>query len=281
MADAVPDDPSRVLVTGEIVDEQGRPQPNVPAEIVAHFENLPVRSDAQGRVAMRFPGAWIEEGLVLCRAGALLGMADLDDSDQDGLPEPFRMVLKPKRVVSVTVKAADGSGVPQARVIAYHGNSDVATALTDSAGELRLDLPADARITKIVAFKSGAGFDYRTVPHDGLQKPIGSLEPLPEPVTFTLGGVLESRTVVVTDTSDMPVPGIRVTLAEVLKPERGERILLGESRWLNGVTDAKGEVRFDALPSDTRCQIRFGFVSDRWHTPYRIATYPRRPRSHD
>jgi hypothetical protein len=180
-------------------------------------------------------------------------------------------------VVAIAVKSADGSGVPEARVIAYHGNSDVATALTDAAGELRLDVPAEARITKLVAFKSGAGFDYRTVPSDGFQKPIGSLEPFSEPVSLVLGGALDPRTIVVTDPSNMPVPGLRVTLSEVLKPEHGQRILMGDSRWLSAVTDAKGEVRFDALPSDTRCNIRFGFVSDRWLGTYGTSTYPADP----
>jgi hypothetical protein len=90
--------PEHLLVTGEVVDEEGRPIARAEVDFQARGQEITVRADEHGRIAVRLPIPRSSEGSLRGRSsdGKLRGLAEYRDPES-GRTDPFRMVLKPLR----------------------------------------------------------------------------------------------------------------------------------------------------------------------------------------
>ena len=123
-----------------------------------------------------------------------------------------RIVLKPARVVTVSVVDGRGAAVEGAAVSVLDVIFPVAEGRTDSRGLVALLAPEEAMTQWIVGCKSGVGLDYfenyRTVPP--------GFSPPPERAQLVLNGARTVRVRAI-DSSDKPVPGVDVVPLTVFK----------------------------------------------------------------
>ena len=152
--------------------------------------------------------------LATANEGALQGIFHFHDPTTGPKYEraPVRIVLKPARIVTVSVADGRGGPVPGATVSVLDINFPVATGQTDARGNVVLRAPADTISKWIVGFKSGVGFDYfenyRSVPP--------GFAPPPESARLVLNGVHPVRVKLV-DSSGSPVKGVEISPITILK----------------------------------------------------------------
>jgi protocatechuate 3,4-dioxygenase beta subunit len=241
-------------IEGIVVDEQGRPvsgalvQTNRTCGMVAT-----TTTHADG--TFRFQPPWPFDGVIVL-------VANSADGTRRGsvwvnrltTSASYRIVLRHARRVEVSVVDAAGNPVAGATVHSFAYSYSLLDVLkTDSQGKSRLYLPvatetgfrAEKAFFCITATKSGVGMDYYCEEGDGRERPDGE-RAAPEAVRLVLKGAMPFEVQLV-DGDGKPLPGLTVNPSRLAKDEKDTIYLWG----MDGlVTDAKGCVRFDWLPSD-------------------------------
>ena len=187
------------------MDERGLPVANVSVGTVSPEKMAgAVTTAGDGSFELKLGRFMRMEEDLVARAddGRLMGVAKFIEPRNAGSIEPVRIVLKASRVTKVHVRDANDQPVAGATVAAAGFDYNTA-ATTDGGGEASLQIPGDAKVSWIVGFKAGTGFDYFETSRS---QPAGEGGPLPAEVTIRLDG---SRTVRVKaiDSAGRPVRG--------------------------------------------------------------------------
>jgi protocatechuate 3,4-dioxygenase beta subunit len=240
-------------IDGVVVDEEGRPvsgatvQTNRSCGMVATTATRPDGT-------FRFQPPWPFDGVVVL-------VASSPDRTRRGsvwvnrgtTSASYRIVLRRARMVDVSVVDAAGNPVADATVHCFaYSYSLVDVQRTDSQGKTRLYLPvatetgfrAEKAFFCITASKSGVGMDYHCENGDGER--VDEKQAAAERVKLVLKGAMPFEVQLV-DSDGKPMPGLIVSPSRLAKDEKDTIYLWG----MDGlVTDAKGCVRFDWLPTD-------------------------------
>lgn len=265
-------DPSKAVVEGIVVDEGGAPVGGV--EISSRNWLQPIstcQSEADGRFRLELNSAIVGYRTVYA--------ATPDGSRRGRYLTPYmlfdpvvkaRIVLKPAARVQVAIVDSQGRPVPGACVVINDATTSMlANALADEKGEAVLSVPADADVTLIAGFKSGAGFDYyenyRAYP---------APEPLPPPrqVRLALDG---ARTVRARVTDDEGKPLAGVPFCPILLGKKGKIGFAPSMGFLspaqNGSampkSDANGIVTWDWLPPQLQRAVPLAPGMPGYHCP--------------
>jgi RNA polymerase sigma factor (sigma-70 family) len=198
--------------------------------------------------------------------GALQGIFRFDDP-ATGLKDAralVRIVLKPARIVTVSVVDGNGAPVEGAAVSVLDLIFPVAEGHTDSRGSVVLRAPVDAMTQWIVGYKSGVGLDYfenyRSVP--------ALWSTPPDRARLVLNGARTVR-VRARDSADKPVAGVDIVPWLVQKRGKIYSVnLCGSSGKLR--TDEHGVAAFDWFPSDVEAGASFVLAT----TSYSLAKWP-------
>ena len=241
-------DDSLAVVSGTVVDPDGRPAPYARAVVMAFDsssasrDRIPVRAtraNAQGRFRMdHVPVEQLVWTCCFARApGFAYGWVNLDDNSRSKLLD-LKIQLTKAAVVTGRVLDGSGRGVPGAEV---YGGEAFASETTDATGAFRLDyLPAEdktwlrARARGFVPGRTGP-LDLKT--HENLEGVH---------IVLRQGVALAGRVVQDTPDGDRPAEGVRVSAyAKFRDVEFGERSFV-----TNGVdSDADGGFVLEGVPT--------------------------------
>ncbi len=164
---------------------------------------------------------------------------------------PVEINMKPARKIAVLVKDGTGKPVPSAHVT-VHADGPLAEQISDAEGRARLLVPADARISAVVAHKDRVGMDYFLV--DPYYFNTGPSE-IPESITLRLLGA-QSASVRVVDEKKEPRAGFRVHLHGISLRGKSRPLNIAATESMTAATDAQGIAHFHWLPREIRSQPR-------------------------
>lgn len=241
-------------IDGTVVDEQGKPvsgatvQTNRSCGMVATATTRPDGT-------FRFQPPWPFDGVVVLVASSTDGTRRGSVWVNRGTTTAsYRIVLRRARLVEVSVVDAAGNPVADATVHCFaYSYSLVDVQKTDSRGKTRLYLPvatetgfrAEKAFFCITASKSGVGMDYCSENGDGFGH-ADEKKAATNAVKLVLKGAVPFEVQLV-GSDGKPRPGLNVSPSRLAKDEKDTIYLWG----MDGmVTDAKGCVRFDWLPTD-------------------------------
>jgi protocatechuate 3,4-dioxygenase beta subunit len=241
-------------IDGVVVGEEGRPvsgatvQTNRSCGMVATATSRPDGT-------FRFQPPWPFDGVVVLVASSPDGTRRGSVWVNRGTTTAsYRIVLRRARLVDVSVVDAAGNPVADAAVHCFaYSYSLVDVQKTDSQGKTRLYLPvatetgfrAEKAFFCITASKSGVGMDYYCENGDGSER-VDEKKTAPDAVKLVLKSAMPFEVQLV-DSDGKPMPGLSVNPSRLAKDEKDTIYLWG----MDGlVTDAKGCVRFDWLPTD-------------------------------
>jgi RNA polymerase sigma factor (sigma-70 family) len=259
--------PARVgpWIRGMVVDTSGRPVGGARVTSLWTLESPVVISKADGTFAIPSdePRLANLSYLATIDGGARQGIFRFDDL-MTGPKDPrtlARIVLKPARVVTVTVVEGRGEKVEGAAVSVLDVIFPVARGRTDSAGRVSLRAPVDALTQWIIGYKSGVGLDYfenyRSVPPN--------FSPPPESALLVLNGARAVR-VRARDSAGKPVPGIDFVPLTVRKRGKLYSVnLCGSSAKVR--TDLHGVATFDWFPIDVQPGASFTLATTSFYMP--------------
>jgi Thioredoxin-like len=270
------DQPSKTWrIEGRVVDADQRPVAGavvfIPRLRGGKFKGkLSTTTDADGRLQLESP---------LAPAGLTL-LANLHDGEQlayrqlpwdlkSDLPvDAVQLVLRPARKLAVEVRDENGKSVPAATVIATASYQEMDSATTAADGRAQLDVPADAELKAVVAFKPGVGLDY-TLFRSGEEPktdPCRLAQDHAEPLTFVLNGT-HKIAVRVVDERDRPLTGLDVYPWLLNRPRKGDRLNLSGMPEFSATTDANGVATFDVIPTDNSRTVTFWVQAPGYFAP--------------
>jgi beta-lactamase regulating signal transducer with metallopeptidase domain len=256
-------------IPGIVVDEAGKPVGGASVRILS--DRVPVEDATTGSDGLfviqasdpTYPKARL---IATSDDGRRQGTASFSEStDSHVRPTPARIVLKPSRIVTVTVIDQAGKPIPDAAVETIAGYNSVAMGKTDAAGHAPLRYPQGKNVQWIIALKPGAGFDYyenyRTWPSKGGEN-------IPEAVTLVLNGA-ETVRVKAIDSQGHAVPGVVVRLNSPKKRAKLSYTSLGSSRVAWARTNSEGIAIFDWLPPDRETDKTIALAPGSYFAPGR------------
>jgi hypothetical protein len=191
------------------------------------------------------------------------GIVRLQDTALEAVV-PLRIVLKPARSVRVSVTDATKTPIRGATVGVVELYTVLDSAVTGAQGTVWFKIPADAKVSQIVAIKPGVGFDYfenyNTWPRT---EPLA----LSGEVKLVVTGA-QKVTVGVADSAGKPLPNIQVVPWTIRKKGRLGYVNLGAGlKRLEVRTDEKGLAVFDWIPPDLEGRIAFFAGNEKFHQP--------------
>ncbi len=266
-----PDDPSRAVIRGVVVDGMSRPVAGATVRTVwrgPHANPASTRTDADGRFRLVLDRPTVTHDLLIASdaTGANQGLYRLS-SDTPTTPPDVRVALRPSRPLTAHVTDSQGTPVSAATVVALD-ESLVALARTQTGadGTARLSVPADGRVIQVIAAKGGVGLDYfenyRTAPY----KDRGEL---PAEVRLVLDGA-QTVKVRATDRGGLPVPGVMTLPWYIHKPGKvyyfnGTSCLFDAAT--NPRTGPDGVAVIDWIPTELQEGVQFHCYSPAYHQP--------------
>ena len=259
--------PARVgpWIRGLVVDTIGRPVGGARVTSLWTLESPVVSSKEDGTFAIPNDEPRLSNLSFLATAdgGERQGIFRFDDLTT-GPKDPrtlARIVLKPARVVTVTVVDGRGTQVEGAAVSVLDVIFPVALGRTDSAGRVSLRAPVDALTQWIIGYKSGVGFDY----FENYTSVPPNFSPPPESALLVLNGARAVR-VRAMDSAGKPVAGVDFVPLTVHK--RGKLYdanLCGSSARVR--TDEQGVATFDWFPIDVQPGASFALATTAYFMP--------------
>lgn len=264
-----PIDVTKARVEGVVVDESGA---GVGGALVrpigGGWQGAPtgVKASPNGKfhLVLNAPSARYHTFIASDATQDRQGIIHLQDTALEAVVS-LRIVLKPARSVRVSVTDAAKTRIAGATVGVVELYTVLHSAETGAQGTVSLKIPADAKVSQIVAIKPGVGFDYyenynkwpRTEP----------LLPLPEEVHLVANGA-QRVTVGVTDSAGKALADIGVVPWTIQKKGRlGYVNLSAGLKPFEARTDDKGLAVFDWIPTDLEGRIAFLARNDKSHQP--------------
>jgi Carboxypeptidase regulatory-like domain len=252
-------------IKGVVVDVSGKPV--LGARVSSHWKFNPVavttKADGTFVLANDEPRLANLAFLATADGGARQGTFRFQDlAGSKDSRTLVRIVLKPARIVTVTVIDGRGQPVEGAPVCVLDLVFPVADARSDARGVATLRAPADALTHWIIGYKRSVGFDYfenyRSAPPAGYSPP-------PERARLVLDGARNVRIRAV-DSADKPVPGVEFVPITILKKGKLFRVNLSTLP-IKVFTDARGVATFDWLPTDIPAGTSFFAASSSYYLP--------------
>lgn len=234
------------VITGIVVDEEGMPVHGAQVRQLFETDETKVavtEPDGSFRLnggdSIRFYGSlWAS-----MEDGARQGLVEIETATPSK-PSPYRIVMKPSHPVEVFVKDVNGEPVIGAGVEIIHDHAPLIYAFTNMDGIAEFKVPADARVSWVIALKSGVGFDYYEN-YRSLQSPERPM--LANRIELVLDGARTVR-VEASDTNGRPQRGVSFLPVLVRKPGKISYANLSGSLLAISWTDEKGIAIFDWFP---------------------------------
>jgi hypothetical protein len=258
-----------IKIRGTVVDETGAPVPNVRIAAVNGFGFMPdslTQSDVAGRFTCDLPGRYAVSLVARDAKGERMGFL-APSFVRLSRGEPQRVVLRKSREIPVSV--VDGKRRPVAGAKVFTGFLQEGNRLgpremleksTGTDGKILLRVPSDMPLAEVLAVKPGTGFDYRIYDRPEATRirgnrpgtpSIPATRPLNEnrPINLVLGGVHTLRVHLV-DQRRRALPGVRVEVTALDRPDRGGPAALISVKEFAAVSDRAGIAEFHAVPAE-------------------------------
>ena len=248
------------LLSGHVIDVGKKDAANAIVDIRFHRQDFSVgyyraRADASGRFSAEFEGdssGFRQWKIVATNSqGDQAGFFRFDQSQTAN--SEIDIQLEPTKSALVQVVDAEAKPVKDANVILQFGYPHSTNVLsTDADGKAMIEVPESERVTKVLGWKDGVGFDYRAYNLGRYQRADLNAD-MPE---FPKGGAklqLEGATpisVTVVDDAGAPIKGVSLFPWLVRKDSENDELNL--SFFLDSfsqVTDANGKTTFSWIPT--------------------------------
>ncbi len=262
---------------GTVVDEQGVPVPHVKVVTAAGRDpdvDLAAVSDAAGNFTLNVPtwqtqvNLWAKDA-----AGSRIGSRRYVPGKTH---QPARIVLHAARSIPVTVVDGKGKPIVGAKIgVDFRNRNGVlfvdrtrqklVAEQTDAKGQAALHLPSGVPLDAIWAVKAGAGFDYvlyrRPIEESRRAQqppadPAMRAQDDSRPIAFVFGGVQKVR-VHVRDERRRPLPGVRICMRYLERPQRGDGVTVAEIDEFVATADSTGTAEFTAVSSEAVPETAF------------------------
>ena len=253
-------------VTGQVVDQQGKPAPGVSIRSIAYDAVAATKTDVDGNFTVDVDEKRLRQLAIVATdtAGNRMGLFNANYKD---LPKQISISLETCSELPVEVTDADGTPCEAAIVGALIESRAVATAVTDTQGNATLRWPASYTPEMLYTCKPQVGFDYRVVstPRDPAHQAEWFEKP---PVRLQLAPA-QTVAIRLVDRQNQPVPGVRVYPWYLMKKGEPDSFNLGYTPWFfTDQTNQDGIATFQGLPTWNVLSIPFwpaaeGFVRTR------------------
>ena len=246
---AVAQQDQQVRISGSVLDDQGRPVPNVKVRSFAHKDRMETTTDAKGKFEVVVPQSRIRSFSVMADDLAdRLGSWRADWESPPSPDTPIELVLKPCRKLPIVVTDQAGEPATDTFVGAMVNYAPLVRQTTDEKGETILRIPADAELQSLYALKRDIGFDYRiaSTVRDKAHQPDWLND---SPIRFQLA---KSQTVEleILDTDEKPIDGMEAWLWLLQKPDEPDSFNLSYlANDFGASTDELGIATFQGVPS--------------------------------
>lgn len=264
--------PAAWAVSGRVVDVDEKPIAG--ARVVAVDRRIPdveTTTNAEGEFRLSLPADASSVKLTVTDAPGTRLWVDRAARAPSGKSER-KVVLAPAREVAVEVVDAQGGPIEGATVLSRQRYLDVELLKTDRRGTARLRLPGNsassigAGPTFIIAFKSGAGYDYFSTDHrDESNYPKGPVE-IPPQLKLSLTGARTVRVQAI-DTAGQPVPGVSFGPWYVNRVGNPGDMNFAGTDVFRSQADERGVATFDWLPLDFKRGVTFRCDAGGFATP--------------
>lgn len=258
-------EPATALISGRVVDANGKPAVGTIVEIQTYQLEEQVQTDSEGHFALTVEAQHLPSLMLVARTADSAQMAYFERpwfAKESELTQPVNMVLAPAKELIVHVNSIDGQPLNAARVGAC--NSRARSFLygeTDASGRVVLRIPADVEPSLVFAWKRGVGLDYHAF--YALGESAHPSADLSRPIALTLGDSRTLKVQLVDDDDGTPLSGVDVCPSGLQKA--GEPMYLSITpimRELCTKTDSAGIAVFDWLPKwDQNETLRFWPIS--------------------
>ncbi len=228
--------------------------------------DLWTQSDAAGRFACDLPGRYSVSLVARDAKGERMGFLAASFV-RLSRREPQRVVLRKSREIPVSV--VDGKHRPVAGVKVFVGffqgdnrlgPREMLEKSTGADGKVLLRVPSDMPLAEVLALKPGTGFDYRIYDRPAGTSVLGNRPGPPRnpavrsldhngPINLVLGGVHTLRVHFV-DQRRRALPGVRVEVTALERPDRGGPAALISVKEFAAVSDQAGSAEFHAVPAE-------------------------------
>jgi beta-lactamase regulating signal transducer with metallopeptidase domain len=261
-------DVSKARIDGVVTDEAGKPVAGVVVGLTqrrAGSENITVRTAADGSFRLPLDEASARYQTIRATAddGKRQGIFEFHDTVL-GNVATARIVLKPSKTIAVRVTDAKKAPVAKATVGVVALYTVVANAETDARGLASLLVPADAKVSQVVALKSGVGFDYF---ENYRSWPGNVIGPMPAQVGLTLDGA-QSITVKAIDSGGVVLEGVDFVPWSIQKKGRLGYVNIGGAlKSMTARTDREGIAVFDWIPRDLHQGVTALHLNDAYSLP--------------
>jgi beta-lactamase regulating signal transducer with metallopeptidase domain len=261
-------DVSKARIEGVVVDEAGIPVAGVVVGLTerrAGAGSVTVRTAADGsfRLPLDEASARYQTIRATTDGGKRQGIFEFHDTVLGNVASA-RMVLKPSKTITVRVTDAKKAPVAKATVGVVALYTVVASAETNTRGLASLLVPADAKVSQVVALKSGVGFDY----FENYRSWPGSVVgPMPAQVALALDGA-QSITVKAVDSGGIALEGVDFVPWSIQKKGRLGYVNIGGAlKSMTARTDREGIALFDWIPRDLHQGVTALQLNDAYSLP--------------
>lgn len=238
-----------VEVSGQVVDESGRPAANIQVTLFSDPLVRPAtRTDAGGKFALPVRRD---------SAGYASFVASTDDGRRQGYvlrrggkrPPLERIVLGKIREIAVDVVDADDKPVTDAVMAVTTSSLKITETKSNRSGKATLLVPADIEIKYVYAVKPDAGLDYAVFKQkEELVQPNQFDQDYAKPLLLKLEGV-RALSFAVTDDKNQPIAGALISPWIVELPGRGGSFT---TTWTLATTDDVGTAELRTYPANAR-----------------------------
>ncbi len=266
----VPDDPTRAVITGTVVDEAGKPVADAVVRTLWHGvggKPSSTQTGADGRFRLILDHAASSNDIVLASDAteAHLGLYRVN-SDAGKPTLDARIVLRPCRRLTARVADAGGKPVTGATVVVLDSSlHPLQRTRTGPDGVAEVGYPADAQVIQVIAAKAGVGLDYF---ENYRSKPYTDRGELPAEVRLILDGA-QTAHVRVTDRAGKPIPGVMTLPWYIHKAGKahdfnGTGSLFGDDLPRTG---PDGAITIDWIPAELKAGVQIHCYSKEFHQP--------------
>ena len=249
-------------IPGTVHDENGNPVAGATIETrLGNRKQMRTTSgdDGQFSLEMRLEKPYGSPFVVSSPDGTLQSLiAKIDYNDPKRLT---RVILKPVKIVTVTVNDKDGALRSGATIRAIADLCVVATGSTDEKGQATLRIPANAEVEWIYGYQDNHGFDYY---ENYAAFPSQERLALPDNVALTLDGSQTAK-VRILDSDEKPVAGVVVVPWSIM--------MKGKLSYINLVgiefppTNETGLAEFPWMPTSLEGRVSFLIRHPKYHCP--------------
>lgn len=206
-----------VIITGIVQDAEGKVVAGA-SVFDSDGKCSPVNTGRDGRFTLVFKGATVRYMMLIASSSndELMGLWEAKELGPESLKSSVevQIMMQPSKTVTARVADAMGQPVAGAKIAARQAYEFIAFAESGVDGRATLRVPADARMTEVVAMKPDVGLDYF---ENVASKKWLDVKPLPKEVTLILNGVSRFQLRAV-DSRGKPIAGAEFAPWIIRKP---------------------------------------------------------------